>query len=102
MNTDTPIEAFAVLLNKLESEQQIIEFLDALLTPKELDEIANRLAIIRLLRNGVPQREVAQQLGVGIATVTRGANALTADGLEDLLPREDQTRYDQTNPDETP
>ena len=102
MNTDTPIEAFAVLLNKLESEQQIIEFLDALLTPKELDEIANRLAIIRLLRNGVPQREVAQQLGVGIATVTRGAKALKADGLEDLLHRYDQNRYDQNKHDEKP
>ena len=85
MNTSSPIKAFAALLNKLESEQQIIEFLDALLTPKELDEIANRMAIIRLLRRGVSQREIAQQLGVGIATVTRGARVLKADGLEDLL-----------------
>ena len=85
MDTTSPIKAFTALLDKLESEQQITECLDALLTPKELDEIANRMAIIRLLRRGVSQREIAQQLGVGIATVTRGARVLKADGLEDLL-----------------
>ena len=85
MNTIAPIKAFAALLHKLESEQQIIEFLDALLTPKELDEIDNRMEIIHLLRQGVSQREVAQRLGVGIATVTRGARVLKADGLENLL-----------------
>lgn len=92
MSTDNPIKAFAALLNKLESEQQTCEFLAALLTPKELDEIANRLAIIQLLRSGLSQREVAQQLGVGIATVTRGARVLKTEALEDLLLKHDENR----------
>lgn len=50
--------------------------LTALLTPNELSELQHRLAIFSLLEQGVPQRDIAKQLGVGIATVTRGSRAL--------------------------
>lgn len=50
--------------------------LNALLTPNEISEMQHRLAIFDLLEQGVPQREIAKQLGVGIATVTRGSRAL--------------------------
>jgi TrpR family trp operon transcriptional repressor len=47
-----------------------------LLTPAEYAEIVKRLQILRRLEAGVPQRRIAEELGVGIATVTRGARAL--------------------------
>lgn len=50
--------------------------LSKLLTPSELSEISNRLQIFKLLEAGLPQRQIAEQLGVGIATVTRGSRAL--------------------------
>ncbi|MEJ2041866.1 MAG: Trp family transcriptional regulator [Reinekea sp.] len=50
--------------------------LEQLLTPTEYDEIIKRLQIFRMLEAGVPQRKIAEQLGVGIATVSRGARAL--------------------------
>ncbi|MFD1383383.1 Trp family transcriptional regulator [Rhodanobacter aciditrophus] len=50
--------------------------LNALLTPNEISEMQHRLQIFALLEEGVPQREIAKQLGVGIATVTRGSRAL--------------------------
>jgi len=50
--------------------------LKALLTPNELNELQHRLEIFSLLEQGVPQRDIAKQLGVGIATVTRGSRAL--------------------------
>lgn len=47
-----------------------------LLTPSELSEISKRLQIFKLLESGMPQRQIAETLGVGIATVTRGSRAL--------------------------
>jgi TrpR family trp operon transcriptional repressor len=47
-----------------------------LLTPSEFTEISKRLQIFKLLKAGVPQRQIAEQLSVGIATVTRGSRAL--------------------------
>lgn len=52
------------------------DFLKNILTPIELDEIAKRLQIVRMLKNGVSQRKIAQKLKVGIGTVTRGSREL--------------------------
>ena len=54
------------------------EALEALLTPYEQEEVIHRLQIFTLLTKGLSQREIAKQLGVGIATVTRGSKALQA------------------------
>ena len=47
-----------------------------LLTANELLDVAKRLQIFEMLEQGVPQRQIAEKLGVGIATVTRGSNAM--------------------------
>jgi TrpR family trp operon transcriptional repressor len=51
-------------------------FLHNILTPAELEEIAKRLQIVKLLIKGVPQREVAHKLGVSMGTVSRGSREL--------------------------
>lgn len=55
------------------SLQQVLE---SLLTPSEMSEISKRLQIFKRLEAGIPQRQIAEELGVGIATVTRGSRAL--------------------------
>jgi TrpR family trp operon transcriptional repressor len=52
------------------------EFLNDILTTGEYEEIARRWQIIKMLEDGMPQREIAEKLGVGVATVTRGAKEL--------------------------
>lgn len=56
--------------------QHLEQRLSNLLTPSELSEISKRLQIFKLLNEGMPQRQIAEQLGVGIATVTRGSRAM--------------------------
>jgi Trp operon repressor len=53
------------------------EFLDDLLTSGEYEEIARRWQIVKMLESGTAQREIAEKLGVGVATVTRGAKELS-------------------------
>ena len=52
------------------------EFLIDLLTPAEYKEIALRWQIVKLLHQGIAHRAIAKQLGVGIATVSRGSREL--------------------------
>ncbi len=64
------------LLTSIKDSKQMAEFLDDLLTPTEKEELPKRLQIVKMLLQGVPQREISEKLGVGIATVTRGAREL--------------------------
>lgn len=66
----------AKILANIKDEKAMVDFLDDLLTSAEVEELPKRLQIIKQLSRGVSQREVAKNLGVGIATVTRGAKEL--------------------------
>ncbi|MFZ2189164.1 MAG: Trp family transcriptional regulator [Candidatus Magasanikiibacteriota bacterium] len=68
-------ELVKVLAN-IKDEATMNDFLADLLTGAEIEELPKRLQIIKQLDKGVSQREVAKNLGVGIATVTRGAKEL--------------------------
>jgi TrpR family trp operon transcriptional repressor len=60
----------------LKTEKELYSFFIGILTPKELEEIPTRLEIIKMLKKGIPQHEIAEQLGIGIATVTRGSTEI--------------------------
>ena len=61
-----------------ETEEKMEKALLRLFTSSEIAELSNRLKIFQMLEDGIPQRKIADILGVGIATVTRGTNALNA------------------------
>lgn len=58
-------------------DQQLLDdFLKDLLTPAEYGDIVVRLQIVKMLKIGIPQREIAKRLGVSISKVERGARTL--------------------------
>jgi len=57
-------------------QQQTEDFIIGILTPQEFDQLTKRLQIIKLLKQGKTHREIADELQVGIATVTRGSREL--------------------------
>ncbi len=75
-NTNKELNELIKTLLKTDSKEQMQDFLEGILTPKELLEVPNRLAIIKMLKKGISQHEVADKLRVGIATVTRGSKEL--------------------------
>lgn len=64
------------ILLKIKTKEEMEDFLLGILTPKELEEIPMRLSIVKMLKAGIRQHEIAEDLGVGIATVTRGSREL--------------------------
>ena len=78
MPNNKPLSPVVEYLMAQTTADHMLAALEGLLTPYEEQELINRLQIFELLSQGVSQRQVAQQLGVGIATVTRGSRALQA------------------------
>lgn len=76
MNKKYHQELLQVLREAARDPKMLDSFLVDLLTPKEYEEIATRWQIITRLAKGDTQRAIADELGVGIATVTRGAKSL--------------------------
>jgi Trp operon repressor len=64
------------LLLQLKDKKTAKDVLSNLLTPQELDEIARRAQIFKLLKKGIPQRLIAEQLNVSIGTISRGSRDL--------------------------
>ena len=67
------------LLNALCSIQDPLEMrrvLSDLLTRSEIAALQKRWAILCLLREGMPQREIARRIGGSLCNVTRGARLL--------------------------
>ena len=65
------------LLREIAKEPDTLNaFLADVLTPAEYDEIARRWQIVKQLNKKTPQRKIARDLRVGVATVTRGAREL--------------------------
>lgn len=58
----------------------IEDFLYALLTPAEADEMAKRWALVKELANGTPQRRIAEDLGLSLCKITRGSRELKKEG----------------------
>lgn len=68
-------ELIKVLVN-ISNEKLMQVFLADLLSAKELDDIVMRWQIVKQLAKNIPQREIAKNLGVSIAKITRGSRAL--------------------------
>lgn len=67
----------------VESVKDLEAFFRLFLTPAERAEIANRFLIVReLLKEEKTQREIARDLGVSIANISRGSNFLKITGSD--------------------
>ena len=73
---DKNISVLVKELVKAHSKEKLENLLKGLLTPTEIEEFAERIRIVQLLKKGVAQHTIASELGVGVATVSRGAREI--------------------------
>lgn len=70
-------KTFLKLLEAAKSAGELDDLMQALFTFEEKDQMALRIELLsELLRKQKPQRQIAGELGVSIATITRGSNLL--------------------------
>lgn len=68
--TDDTLALFEAIL-RLDTVDEAARFFRDLCTRKELGDLSHRWAVARLLADGLPYREIAEQTGASTATVTR-------------------------------
>jgi TrpR family trp operon transcriptional repressor len=76
MDRPAPPQDLLDVLADLRDPADIATLFEDLLTPGEVANIDERWELVKLLAAGLPQRAVAQRLGAGVATVSRGARIL--------------------------
>lgn len=69
-------ELIGVLLNASKDEKLFEALIHDFLTESEENQLPIRWQIVKRLHAGETQRKIAEDLGVGIATVTRGSEEL--------------------------
>ena len=70
-------DGFIELCCKIQDKQELSNLLDFLFTIEEKEHLTSRILLVReLLRRKKTQREIAKDLNVSIAKITRGSNAL--------------------------
>ncbi len=64
------------LFASVEDEKEAKMLLADILTPQELESLAERWQLIQALNKGMPQRDIAEKLGISISKITRGSRML--------------------------
>lgn len=75
-NGDRHLQDLYRLFATVDSSQEAEMLLRDMLTPQELASLAERWQLIQKLDVGVPQRDIAEDLGVSISKITRGSRML--------------------------
>ena len=110
-NIEIKKENLAKAFLSLESLSECYAFFDDLLTVKEIEELSSRLAVAKLLRDGVNYIEIADTTGASTATISRVSKCLAGNrgGYRMVLSRADEIpskkdsaliRVDSLTPDE--
>ncbi len=93
MNKNKDITELYSVISKLRTEDEVKIFLTDLCTPTELSAMADRWKAVKMIRLGLPYREIYEKTGVSTATITRVARCLSfgAGGYKLILDRTEKS-----------
>lgn len=64
------------IFSEITDRDEMRRLFSELFTPHELNDITLRWELLKLLKEGHSQREIAQRLGISLCKITRGAKIL--------------------------
>lgn len=75
-NSSEKLKQLFEILALLRNSNEVAQFFTDLCTPSELEDMADRWAIVSLLKAGIPYREIHAETGVSTTTIGRVARSL--------------------------
>ncbi len=79
IESETALKELCSALAATNDSELIERFLRSLLTEYEIDEVTKRWALVRLINDGMSQRNIAKELGLSLCKITRGSRELKKD-----------------------
>jgi len=70
------ISELADVISRINDVELMERLLHEILTPQEIDTLVLRWELLKLLDQGLSQREVARRLGISLCKITRGSREL--------------------------
>lgn len=70
------ISEIAEKIKSLKTNKEVCNFLLEILTESEVETLSKRWQILKLIKAGKTQREIAKELNVSLCKVTRGSKIL--------------------------
>ncbi|MDO4848329.1 MAG: YerC/YecD family TrpR-related protein [Coriobacteriia bacterium] len=92
--TQTEAQRLFAALRSLKTDEEAAAFLGDLCTPREIDDLSQRLAVATLLKEGRSYMDVSRATGASSTTVSRVSKCLNGErgGYRMVLGRLDGTR----------
>lgn len=79
-SSDPGFEQICSVLCDIKTPERMQAFLEEVLTPSERHDLALRWELMRRLKRGEPQRQIAKELHISLCKITRGAKVLKEPG----------------------
>lgn len=75
-NSEDPVWQISSVIALTQDKTLIHDFLSSILTEYELDEVSKRWELVKLIDEGMSQRNIAKELGLSLCKITRGSKEL--------------------------
>ena len=76
MKLDDSIKLVTDTIWQIKKKEDLQFSLEDLLTPKEIVDLWDRIALLKMLKIWIPQRKIANDLSISITTVSRWSRLL--------------------------
>ena len=94
------LKELAGILARLDDVELLEKLMDEMLTPSEIDALVLRWELLKLLHEGIPQREISKTLGISLCKITRGSRELKKkeSAVRKILNKLDEEKPARKNP----